>query len=116
MINTGQLQRDRDRSWGDTVLGRHGPEETRSCAASTLKRKTCKKVRKLESVSAVCSCSRVIEGGCECGEEGKKVLGWAGSGRLGPERSRRGGAEPRAYMQIEGEIRLIRTGNTAQNA
>lgn len=72
-----------------------------------------KKVRKLGSVKDVCSCSigRVIEWDCECGEEG-----WAGSGRLGPQRSRRGGAEPRAYMQIEGEIRLIRTGNTAQNA
>lgn len=49
----------------------------------------------------------------------KKVrLGWAGldNGRLGPQRTRRGGAELRAYTQIEGEIRLIRTGNTAQNA
>lgn len=45
-------------------------------------------------------------------------LCWAGldKGRLGPQRSRQGGAEPRAYTQIEGEIRLIRTGNTAQNA
>lgn len=57
---------------------------------------------------------RAIERDWECGEEGKDELGRAGSGRLGPERSRRGGAEPRAYMQIEGEIRLIRTGNTAQ--
>lgn len=48
----------------------------------------------------------------------KVRLGWAGldKGRLGPQRSKRGGAEPRAYTQIEGEIRLIRTGNTAQNA
>lgn len=52
------------------------------------------------------------EEGGEIAEGGRVRLD---KGRLGPQR-RRGGAEPRAYTQIEGEIRLIRTGNTAQNA
>lgn len=53
----------------------------------------------------------------EITEEGEIAAGLGRiRGRLGPQRSRRGGAEPRAYTQIEGEIRLIRTGNTAQNA
>lgn len=50
------------------------------------------------------------------GGEGVGSVRWrrAGldKGRLGPQRSRAQGA----YTQIEGEIRLIRTGNTAQNA
>lgn len=48
--------------------------------------------------------------GAETAEDWKVGPGWIRGGRD------LRGAEPRAYTQIEGEIRLIRTGNTAQNA